>query len=149
VKLRLLVVGRGSRELAGFESQFIERLKPFSDCQVVELSEGRGKQVTQRKQEEEKQILKHARRGFVLFDERGSLHSSMQWADYLGRLAGDVQQDFVIGGADGVSDVIRSRAAACWSLSKLTLPHQLVRVVVLEQLYRALTIIQGHPYHRV
>lgn len=149
MKLRLLVVGRGSRELSGFESRFVERLKPFADCQVIELSEGRGKQVTQRKQEEEKQILKHVRRDFILFDERGSLHSSMQWAAYLGRLAGDIQQDFVIGGADGVSDVIRSRAAGCWSLSKLTLPHQLVRAVVLEQLYRAFTIIQGHPYHRV
>jgi len=149
MKLRLLVVGRGSRELAGFESRFAERLKPFADCQIIELPEGRGKQVTQRKQEEEKQILKSVHRGFVLFDERGLLHTSMQWADYLGRLPGDGQQDFVIGGADGVSDVIRSKAAACWSLSKLTLPHQLVRAVVLEQWYRAFTILQGHPYHRV
>ncbi|MDQ6982399.1 MAG: 23S rRNA (pseudouridine(1915)-N(3))-methyltransferase RlmH, partial [Mariprofundus sp.] len=91
MKLRLLVVGRGSRELSGFESRFVERIRSFADFQIVELSEGRGKQVTQRKQEEEKQILKHARRGFVLFDERGPLHTSMQWADYLGRLAGDVQ----------------------------------------------------------
>jgi len=149
MKLRLLVVGRGSRELSGFESRFTERLKPFADCQIIELPEGRSKQVTQRKQEEEKQILKSVRRGFVLFDERGSLHSSMQWADFLGRLPGDGQQDFVIGGADGVSDMIRSSAAACWSLSKLTLPHQLVRAVVLEQWYRAFTILQGHPYHRV
>jgi len=149
VKLRLLVVGRGSRELSAFESRFVERLKPFADCQIIELPEGRGKQVTQRKQEEEKQILKHTRPGFVLFDERGSLHSSMQWANYLRRLAGDAQQDFVIGGADGVSDLVRTKATVCWSLSKLTLPHQLVRAVVLEQLYRAVTIIQGHPYHRI
>ncbi|MFQ5345510.1 MAG: 23S rRNA (pseudouridine(1915)-N(3))-methyltransferase RlmH [Mariprofundus sp.] len=149
MKLRLLVVGRGSRELSAFEARFVERLKPFADCQVMELPEGRGKQVNQRKQEEEKQILKHARPGFVLFDERGSLRTSMQWAEHLGRLPGDGRQDFVIGGADGVSDSLRARAGVCWSLSKLTLPHQLVRAVVLEQLYRAFTIIQGHPYHRV
>jgi len=149
VKLRLLVVGRGSRELSAFESRFIERLRPFADCQVVELPEGRGKQVSQRKQEEEKQILKHAHPGFVLFDERGLLRTSTQWAEHLGRLAGDARQDFVIGGADGVSDQVRAKAGTCWSLSKLTLPHQLVRAVALEQLYRAFTIIQGHPYHRV
>jgi len=143
------VVGRGSRELSDFEARFLERLKPFAACQVVELPEGRGKQVSQRKQEEAKQILKQAKKGFVLFDERGSLHGSTQWASHMATLSGDAQQDFVIGGADGVADEVRRAAGACWSLSKLTLPHQLVRAVVLEQLYRAFTIIQGHPYHRV
>jgi len=148
VKLRLLVVGKGSRELAAFEARLVDRLKPFAACQVIELPEGRAKQVSQRKQEEAKHILKQARPGFILFDERGALFASTGWADYLGRLTGDAQQDFVIGGADGISDTVRTKAGACWSLSKLTMPHQLVRIVVLEQLYRALTIIQGHPYHR-
>jgi len=149
MKLRLLVVGRGSKELSDFEARFIARLKPFAPCQVIELPEGRGKQLAQRKQEEAKHILQQARKGFIAFDEHGSLHGSTQWADYLGRLNGDAQQDFVIGGADGLADSVRTKAAACWSLSKLTLPHQLVRALVLEQLYRAFTIIQGHPYHRV
>jgi len=149
VKLRLLVVGRGSKDLSAFEARFIERLRPFAPCQVVELPEGRGKQVSQRKQEEAKQILQQARKGFVVFDERGALHDSIKWAEHLSHLNGDAQQDFVIGGADGLSDSVRQAAAGCWSLSKLTLPHQLVRAVVLEQLYRAFTIMQGHPYHRV
>jgi len=149
VKLRLLVVGRGSKELADFEARFIERLKPFASCTVIELPEGRGKQVSQRKQEEARHILKQAGRGFILFDEHGLLHGSKQWASHIGRLSADAQLDFVIGGADGVNDAVRKEAGACWSLSKLTLPHQLVRALVLEQLYRAFTIIQGHPYHRV
>ncbi|RLL55068.1 23S rRNA (pseudouridine(1915)-N(3))-methyltransferase RlmH [Mariprofundus sp. EBB-1] len=149
MRLRLLVVGRGSKELSDFEARFLERLKPFASCQVIELPEGRGKQVSQRKQEEAKHILQQARKGFVLFDERGAMHGSVKWAEYLGRLHGDAQLDFVIGGADGLADSVRAEAGACWSLSKLTLPHQLVRAVVLEQLYRAFTIIQGHPYHRV
>jgi len=149
VKLRLLVVGRGSKELADFEARFIERLKPFASCVVVELPEGRGKQVSQRKQEEAKHILKQAGKGFILFDEHGSLNDSKKWASYISRMPADAQLDFVIGGADGLHDDVRRQAAACWSLSKLTLPHQLVRAVVLEQLYRAFTIIQGHPYHRV
>ncbi|MBL4775134.1 MAG: 23S rRNA (pseudouridine(1915)-N(3))-methyltransferase RlmH [Mariprofundus sp.] len=148
MKLRLLVVGRGSKDLSAFEARFIERLQPFAACQLIELPEGRGKQVAQRKQQEAKHILQQARQGFVIFDERGALHGSKQWAQHLGRLQGDAQQDFVIGGADGLSDSVRQAAAGCWSLSKLTLPHQLVRAVVLEQLYRAFTIMQGHPYHR-
>ena len=149
MKLRLLVVGRGSRELADFEARFLERIRPFADCVVLELPEGRGKQVNQRKQEEAKQILKHANPGFVLFDERGQMLGSTQWAERIGRLPADGRLDFVIGGADGVNDEVRSAAGQCWSLSKLTLPHQLVRAVALEQLYRAFSIIQGHPYHRV
>lgn len=73
----------------------------------------------------------------------------MEWAGYLRGLAGNAEQVFVIGGADGVADEVRQQAAACWSLSTLTLPHQLARALVLEQLYRACTILQGHPYHRV
>jgi len=149
VKLRLLVVGRGSRQLADFESRFIERLQTLAQCQVVELPEGKAKQVSQRKQEEAKHILKQAHQGFILFDEHGRLQGSMEWAAHLRGLRGDAQQDFVIGGADGVSDSVKQQAGACWSLSKLTLPHQLVRTLVLEQLYRAFTIIQGHPYHRI
>lgn len=149
MRLRLLVVGRGSRQLADFELRFIERLQTLGQCQVLELPEGRAKQVSQRKQEEAKHILKQAHKGFILFDEHGRLQDSMAWADYLRGLHGDGQQDFVIGGADGVSDSVKQQAGACWSLSKLTLPHQLVRTLVLEQLYRAFTIIKGHPYHRI
>ena len=149
MNIRLLLVGRGARELRDFEARFLDRLRPFTQFQIVELPEGRGKQTAQRKQEEAKQILTHARPNFILFDERGTLNSSQQWAAYLTRQHGDAQIDFVIGGADGVAESVRKAAAHCWSLSKLTLPHQLVRVIVLEQLYRAFTIIQGHPYHRV
>ena len=149
MKFRLLVVGRGARELADFESRFSERLRGMAGCQVLELPEGRGKQVAQRRQQEAKHILAQAGKGFVLFDERGQACSSMEWADFFRSLPGDGRLDFVIGGADGVADEVRREAGVCWSLSRLTLPHQLARVLVLEQLYRACTILQGHPYHRV
>jgi 23S rRNA (pseudouridine1915-N3)-methyltransferase len=149
LKLRLLVVGKGARELDEYKERFIRRIRPFCDIEIVELPEGRGKQVTQRKAEEEKLILDKAADGFVLFDECGRSLSSTDWAEALGNMPAGVGLDFVIGGADGVSDAVHQKAGRCWSLSPLTLPHQLVRVIVLEQLYRAFTIIQGHPYHRV
>lgn len=85
----------------------------------------------------------------VLLDEQGKQQSSRELAD---RLA-DWQSDgrdiaFVIGGPDGVSDACRERAAFTLSLSRLTLPHGLARVVLAEQLYRAASLLSGHPYHR-
>ena len=126
----------------------MRRLKPFAEASVIELPEGRGKQSPQRKQEEAQHILGRAEKGFVLFDERGKQLGSKDWAAYLEHLPQNARQDFVIGGADGVDDSVRKAAGCCWSLSALTLPHQLARVLVLEQLYRGFSILKGHPYHR-
>jgi len=148
MKLRLLVVGRMVPELTEYEARFRKRLTGSCSLQVIELPEGRSKQVTQRKQEEEKHILKMAKANFILFDEHGKTLASKQWAEHLQCLPGNAEQDFVIGGASGVSESVRSKASKVWSLSLLTLPHQLARVMVIEQLYRAWSITQGHPYHR-
>jgi len=146
--IRLFAVGRGRPELAAFESDFLRRMRSFADVQLIELPEGRGRQDAQVRQQEEKQILSRAAEGFILFDERGNTISSKHWADFFERQPGNARLDFVIGGAGGVTATVRSRASQCWSLSGLTLPHQLVRPLVLEQCYRAFTIIHGHPYHR-
>ncbi|MBT8067530.1 MAG: 23S rRNA (pseudouridine(1915)-N(3))-methyltransferase RlmH [Gammaproteobacteria bacterium] len=85
----------------------------------------------------------------VLLDERGTQLSSLKLSE---RLA-DWQRDsrnlsFIIGGPDGVSEACRQRADFVWSLSRLTLPHGLARVLFAEQLYRARSLQTGHPYHR-
>jgi len=85
----------------------------------------------------------------VLLDERGKEFDSKGLASRMS----DWQSDgrdlcFVIGGPDGVSDSVRRRADVSWSLSKLTLPHGLARVLFAEQLYRAHSLRTGHPYHR-
>ncbi len=85
----------------------------------------------------------------IALDERGAQYTSEELADRLRawRMEGrDVA--FVIGGADGLEPKLKADAAAVWALSRLTLPHGLVRVVLAEQLYRAASIVQGHPYHR-
>lgn len=85
----------------------------------------------------------------VLLDERGSQLSSNDLADILDRqdMASARRLVFVIGGAYGVSDEVTQRADLVWSLSKLVFPHQLVRLILAEQLYRANTIRRGEPYH--
>ena len=85
----------------------------------------------------------------VLLDERGKQLSSRGLAARLN----DWQTDgrdlcFIIGGPDGVSDAVRQRADFAWSLSQLTLPHGMARVLFAEQLYRAWSLQAGHPYHR-
>jgi len=84
----------------------------------------------------------------VLLDERGQDHTSISFAEYLNSLEGQVNQlVFVIGGPYGFAEEVYRRANAKLSLSKLTFSHQLVRVIFMEQLYRAYTILKGDPYH--
>lgn len=103
------------------------------------------------KREEGERILKELRAGeyAVMLDERGKQLSSVE----LAQAANDWQRDgrdlvFVIGGPDGIDEPCLQRADFRWSLSKLTLPHGLARVLFAEQLYRASTLNDGHPYHR-
>jgi 23S rRNA (pseudouridine1915-N3)-methyltransferase len=85
----------------------------------------------------------------VLLDEKGKQHSSAEFAVRLCDWQADGRDvSFIIGGPDGVSGDCRARSDYCWSLSSLTLPHGLARVLFVEQLYRAWSIDAGHPYHR-
>lgn len=149
MRLRLVVVGRGAPDLAAYEARLTKRLKGMTDFQITELPEGKGKQSGQRKQQEQKHILQQLGEApYVLFDERGTTLASTDWAAFFARQHGAASLSFVIGGADGVDEEVKRGAAEIWSLSRLTLPHQLARLLAIEQCYRALSINQGHPYHR-
>ncbi|MDP2878874.1 MAG: 23S rRNA (pseudouridine(1915)-N(3))-methyltransferase RlmH [Sulfuricella sp.] len=85
----------------------------------------------------------------VVLDEHGKDWSTLELAGELKDwMRGGRDVAFVIGGADGLHPEVKRQANRLWSLSRLTLPHGLVRVVLAEQLYRAVTVIQNHPYHR-
>ncbi len=86
----------------------------------------------------------------VALDERGTTMASDAFAARIGRWRDEGRRNiaFVIGGPDGLSQPVRDRAAELISFGRMTMPHQLVRVLLLEQLYRAATILSGHPYHR-
>lgn len=99
---------------------------------------------------ESKRILEAAGRDFLIAcDERGQEVTTLQLAEKMQlwqTLGRDVS--IIIGGADGLHASIKQHANWLWSLSKLTLPHAFVRVLLTEQLYRAYSVIQNHPYHR-
>lgn len=99
---------------------------------------------------EAKRILEAAGKDFLIAcDEHGQEVTTLQLADKLKLWQGlgrDVS--IVIGGADGLHETLKKRADWMWGLSKLTLPHAFVRVLLCEQLYRANSVVQNHPYHR-
>ena len=120
--------------------------------EVVEIRESRAPEAERRKLEESIAIANVIPDGaaMILLDERGEGLSSAAFADQFGRWrdAGQQVAAFVIGGADGLSETLRDKARITLNFGQATWPHQLVRIMLLEQLYRAVTILSGHPYHR-
>ncbi len=85
----------------------------------------------------------------IVLDERGKIFTSQQFATEINQIMQIYSHiTFIIGGADGVHSSLKAQAALVMQLSSFTFPHGLVRVIILEQLYRAITILDNHPYHR-
>ncbi len=152
MKLTFLSVGKDRSGLfAPGVDEYSKRLTHTHKVQLVELPESRAS-GQKAKEEEGAALLKKLgpRDALVALDERGKLLSSVDLAKWLGR-----QQDsgrdvaFVIGGDEGLSDEVRARATLVLSLSAMTLPHRLARLVLVEQVYRAFSILRGEPYHKV
>jgi len=121
-------------------------------ARTVELTESRAQSSDQRKSDEAAELEKNLPKGafLVLLDERGKTLDSVEFAERLGQIRDDGQRDIVlaIGGPDGFDKDLRQRADLTISFGRMTWPHQLVRIMLAEQLYRAVTILSGHPYHR-
>jgi len=119
---------------------------------VAEAPESRAAQAAARKAEEARQLTAAFPPGAVVvaLDERGKGIGSEAFAALLGRWRDDgrAAAGFLIGGADGLDPALVSSADLVLSFSPLTWPHQMVRIMLAEQLYRATTILSGHPYHR-
>jgi 23S rRNA (pseudouridine1915-N3)-methyltransferase len=160
--MRLVIVSIGrlkqgpERELAErYRERFddIGRKLGFRGLEILEIPESRARDPATRIAEEataisaaipEKSVL-------VALDERGDNIGSSTFARQLGRWRDDqaVSTIFAIGGADGLSPDLRRKAKLAIAFGAATWPHQMVRVMLLEQIYRAATILAGHPYHRV
>ena len=112
---------------------------------------GAGVNAAQGMAAEEKRILEALPDNafLVVLDEHGKAPTSVELAQYMQRWQQDGEHVcFVIGGADGMTDALKQKARLMLRLSSLTLPHGMVRVLLTEQLYRAVSILQNHPYHR-
>ena len=138
---------------AGFE-EYARRMPPDLPLTLVEIKPGHrvaGEDGVRARQIEAERILAALPAGTVAvaLDERGAQLTTRELAGWMSDwMAEGVSPAFIIGGADGLDDSVKARAGKQLGLSKLTLPHALARVVLAEQLYRAMCIIKGHPYHR-
>lgn len=133
---------------------FCTRLSPFAQLEVKELPDGAGgsaKPDPNRVREKEAESLQNALGGipYIALDERGKNLSSAEWAELVKETAETGQTiGFVIGGAWGLDETIRNNALKTVSFGKQTAPHILARILLLEQLYRAETILKGKEYHK-
>ncbi len=146
--MKVTILAVGHRMPAWIQEGFTEytkRMPPEIRVELLELKPGKSKA------DEGRAILDAVpeRATLLALDERGKAVTTQGLSVMLSEWMRDATQPcFAIGGADGHSDEVKERAAKLVSLSALTLPHQLVRVVLAEQLYRAWSILARHPYHR-
>jgi 23S rRNA (pseudouridine1915-N3)-methyltransferase len=155
VKLKLIAVGGRMPPwvTAGFED-YAARLPRELRFELIELPlaprSAKNPDLERAKSAEGEKILERSQGTHrVMLDERGSAWSSTELSDRLGAwMQNGRDVSLLIGGPDGHSRAVQDASDERWSLSKLTLPHALVRVLVAEQLYRAWTLRSNHPYHR-
>lgn len=129
---------------------FSERVKKCCKFDVLELIAGKGDETTLKKQEGDLMLKKISDAAFVvLLDENGQEKTSVEFANFIRHHQNISTKNliFVIGGAYGFSEKIYQRANTKLSFSKMTFPHQLMRLIFLEQLYRSFTILKGEKYH--
>ena len=158
MKLRILSIGHKMPNWVqqGFE-EYLKRIQPMISVEMVELPPAKRSktpspaEIDKYKAIEATTILnaKHPKERLWLLEVKGKMLSTEHLSDKLSVAMQDgADIALVIGGADGVSPEILQAADFKWSLSDLTLPHPLVRIIVIEQLYRAMSLINHHPYHR-
>jgi 23S rRNA (pseudouridine1915-N3)-methyltransferase len=157
MKISILAVGRlkSGAEQTQFNRYFdlfnaAARGLKMPPMTVAEIGEGRSDSVAERKEAEAQELLKKVGGSrLVALDEQGQTLTSYEFTAMMSRLRDEaLDVAFAIGGPDGHGEAIKKAAHFQLSLGRMTLPHGLVRIVLAEQLYRAMTIMQGHPYHR-
>ncbi len=145
MRVRIVAVGTRMPEwVSQAYEDYTRRLRSSMRVDLEELPIGKNKA------EEEKRFFERVGDDYlVALDERGKSLTTLELAKWLAQRQQDGRNlSFLIGGPDGLGPEILKKAALRWSLSALTFPHAMVRVILAEQLYRAQSVLQNHPYHR-
>ncbi len=155
MKIILLTVGKSTNpHLIKLQEEYQNRLKfyiPFEIIVIPELKNNKNLSAAEQLEKEADLILKQLETNdeTILLDENGKQFNSVGFSDFIAKkmLASHKRMIFVVGGPYGFSDRIYKRANGMVSLSQMTFSHQMVRLFFIEQLYRAMTILKGEPYH--
>lgn len=142
-------------ELTVVFERYFNRVKHFFPIELIEIAPERGRQAQSdasiMRAQSARLLAAIPDRGYtVVLDERGQLLDSLKFAKWIERLTIDQPHgvNFVVGGDPGLDDTVRRRADKLLSLSPMTLPHQLARVLLMEQIYRACTLMRNIAYHK-
>lgn len=157
MNIEIWSLGKGNESFIEEGIQYyFGKTKPWNPIELVILQVPRKNLTTdiaRTKQIEEELILKRLQPNhyLILLDERGKKLDSVQWSQQFQNLMNQGTKTLVIliGGAFGVSDAVKEKAIQTWSLSPLVFPHQMVRLIVAEQVYRAFSILNHSPYHHM
>ena len=155
MKIKLICIGKTGKDfLIAGEQEYLNRLKHYVSMERIEIPDiknAKSLSIDQIKELEGKEILSKLQSGdqLILLDENGKLISSTEFADFLQQKfnQGGKGLVFVIGGAYGFSSEVYEKSISKISLSKMTFSHQMIRMIFFEQVYRAMTILKGEPYH--
>lgn len=155
MKIKLICIGKtGSLFLVQGEQEYTQRLSHycrFEKIEIADIKDAKKMSFEQIKKKEGELILNKLQETdhIVLLDEKGKTYSSSTFAHHLQKRfnQGGKSIVFVVGGAFGFSEDVYARSNEKLSLSEMTFSHQMIRVIFLEQLYRAFTILKGEPYH--
>jgi len=155
MKITLLTVGKTTNaNLVTLQDEYQNRLKfyiPFEMVVIPELKNTKNLSIAEQQEKEADLILKQLDTSdeVVLLDDKGKQFTSMGFSEYISKkmLASHKRMVFVVGGPYGFSERVYNRANGKVSLSAMTFSHQMIRLIFVEQLYRAMTILKGEPYH--
>jgi len=149
VKIKVAWIGKTKEPaIEALTSEYLKRISRFAEVAGVALKDEAAILSLASGERQQNRPQKKERHKLVLLDSRGKQLSSEELAEFLEReQMNAIPLLFAIGGSDGFSDEARRHADFTLSLGKMTLPHELARVVLVEQLYRAFTILKNHPYH--
>ncbi len=152
MKINVIAIGKiKEKYITDAIAEYSKRLSRYADFKVIELPDApQGKTAEEQKKIESDALLAKAKGFVVALDPRGKELSSEEFAQLIETKCTEGQSEFsfLIGGSHGHTDALRAQADFVMSFGKPTFPHQLFRVMVAEQIYRACTIIAGTPYHK-
>lgn len=152
MKINIIAIGKiKEKYFSDAVDEYIKRCSRFGDVRITELSDApQGKSAEEQKRIESTELLGRAKGFVIAMDGRGEQTTSEELAELIKAkgIEGTKEISFLIGGSHGHTDELRARADKILSFGRITLPHQLFRVVLAEQIYRALTIIAGTPYNK-
>ncbi|MBI5530721.1 MAG: 23S rRNA (pseudouridine(1915)-N(3))-methyltransferase RlmH [Candidatus Doudnabacteria bacterium] len=154
-KIKIIVLGKFKESAyKELEAEYLKRLSPFAKIKVIELPEigyGKNQEIEKIKEQEAEKIIKQLPENgiVILLEEKGTLRNSPDFATFLERTGGlGKELIFVIGSGVGLHSSLKSYSNYSISLSPLTFPHNMARILLEEQIYRACTILAGKEYHK-